>query len=141
MNRNDLINLSRIRLRESYVLLKKGYYEGAYYLCGYVVECGLKACIAKQTKQHSFPDKNTVNASYTHNLYNLVKTAGLEPVLDEEIKKDKDFGENWAIVKDWTEKSRYEKPDEKKARDLYSAVTNKKHGVLKWIRKHWKKEI
>lgn len=137
MNRNELKDLAKIRLRETQVLLKKGYNEGAYYLCGYAVECGLKACIAKQTKRYDFPDKDAVNASYTHNLSNLVKTAGLWQTLVKEIKSNKNFESNWAVVKDWTESSRYEKLSEKKAKDLYSAVTNRKHGVLQWIKQYW----
>ena len=81
MNRKDFQNLALIRLKEAKVLLKNGRYEGAYYLCGYAVECGLKACIARKTKRHEFPDKNTVNASYTHILSDLVKIAQLSKSL------------------------------------------------------------
>ena len=51
MNRYDLRKLAKIRLKEAQILLKNGNYDGAYYLSGYVVECGLKACIAKGTKK------------------------------------------------------------------------------------------
>jgi HEPN domain-containing protein len=137
MNRKDFQNLARIRIQEAKLLLKNRHYEGAYYLCGYGVECGLKACIAKKTKRHEFPDKNTVNASYTHDLSKLTKIAGINLSLVKAVKKDKIFESNWAIVKDWTEKSRYEKPSDKKAKDLYSATTNKKNGVMQWIEKYW----
>jgi hypothetical protein len=46
---------------------------GRINLAGYAVECGLKACIAGKTQRHEFPDKKIVNASYTHNLRELVK--------------------------------------------------------------------
>jgi len=134
MNRDDLRELALIRLEDARVLLENERYEGAYYLCGYVVECGLKACIAKQTEQYDFPDKNTVNHSYTHDLMRLVKVANL--LLDEEMKKDKDFATNWTVVKEWTEESRYEKSGENN-RDLYNAVIDTKHGVLQWIKRHW----
>jgi hypothetical protein len=137
MNRNDLKVLARIRIRDAHVLLSAGNYEGAYYLCGYAIECGLKACIARKTKAHDFPDKDMVSASYTHNLHQLVKTAGLELILKRAIQKDKHFEKSWAVVKDWTEKSRYEKTSNKKAKDLYLAVTNKRSGVMKWIEKYW----
>ena len=137
MNRDDLIELARIRLKEAQTLLKNRNYDGAYYLCGYVVECGLKACIAKQTKQYDFPDKNTVNQSYTHSLNTLVRIAGLERALDKEMKRDPKFGLNWAVVKDWSEESRYEKHAKKEARDLWTAIVNKKAGVLKWIEHNW----
>ena len=112
MNRNDLRELALIRLREARVLLENGNYDGAYYLCGYVVECGLKACIAKQTRRYDFPDRGTVNASYTHNLAKLVKIAGLEPTFDRETRADRRFEVNWSTVKDWLEESRYEKHSE-----------------------------
>ena len=137
MNRNDLKELARIRLREAGVLLRNDQCEGAYYLCGYVVECGIKACIAKQTKRYDFPDKKTVNASYSHCLKDLVKVAGLDLALDQEMKRDPDFAVNWAVVKDWSEESRYEKHTKKEAQALYSAITNKEHGVLRWIKQHW----
>jgi HEPN domain-containing protein len=137
MNRNDLKELARIRLREARVLLRNKQYEGAYYLGGYVVECGLKACIAKQTRRYDFPDKKTVNASYQHTLTSLVRVAGLALVLDQEMRDDLEFANNWAVVKDWSEESRYKKRTKKDARSLYSAITNKKHGVLRWIKQHW----
>jgi len=137
MNRDDLRQLAQIRLREARALLKNRSNHGAYYLCGYVIECGLKACIAKQTKMYDFPDKETVNKSYTHDLSRLVKVSGLERDLDSEMTKDTTFALNWAIVKDWSEESRYKKHTTKKAKDLYSAISNKQHGVLRWIKQHW----
>jgi len=100
VNRNDLKQLSLIRLKEARVLLKNKNYEGCYYLCGYAIECGLKACIAKKTKKYDFPDKKTVDESYTHNLTTLVKTAGLIIELDKGMKSNPIFGTNWGIVKD-----------------------------------------
>jgi HEPN domain-containing protein len=46
MHRNDLMRLSRLRIREARVLLEAGEFPGAYYLAGYAVECALKACVA-----------------------------------------------------------------------------------------------
>jgi HEPN domain-containing protein len=137
MNRNDLRELFLIRLKEAKVLLQNKNYDGAYYLCGYAIECGLKACIAKKTKRHDFPDKNTVNESYTHDLTKLVKAAGLGLELDKEIKNAPVFKTNWSIVRDWSEASRYNKYTEKEASDLLSAVSDKKHGVIKWLKLHW----
>lgn len=137
MNRNDLKELALIRAREAQVLLENGNYEGAYYLCGYVVECGLKACIAKQTRRYDFPDKKTVDESYTHDLAKLIKIAGLGPALDGEFRKAPSFEVNWSTVKDWAEASRYEKHDSKEAQNLYSAVADRRHGVLQWIKRHW----
>ncbi|MBN2024574.1 MAG: HEPN domain-containing protein [Pirellulales bacterium] len=137
MNRSDFLKLVRLRLADARILLKNSKHEGAYYLCGYAVECALKACIAKQTKRYQFPDKETVNKSYTHNPTKLVQIAGLKPALDAEIKRDRDFEANWSVVRDWSEESRYEWHSAKEARDLYSAITGRKHGIMQWLRKHW----
>ena len=137
MNRTDLQNLTRIRLKETKALLDKKLYDGAYYLYGYAVECALKACLAKRTKRHDFPDKQVANESYTHDLNKLIGVAGLEVSHKAEGLRDSKFSVNWAIVKDWSEKSRYELHTPAAAQDLYSAVTDKKHGVLRWLRLHW----
>lgn len=138
MNRDDLKELALIRLKEARVLLKNGNYDGAYYLCGYVVECGLKACIAKQTRRYDFPpDKKAIEQIYQHNLDKLVGAAGLGQTLDNEMKKDQQFGRHWGTVKDWSEQSRYEKYGEKETQNLYSAIADRKHGVLRWIKQYW----
>jgi hypothetical protein len=42
------------------------------------VECALKACIAKRTKRHDFPEKKTVMDSHTHDPIELLGPAGLK---------------------------------------------------------------
>ena len=137
MNRNDLIELAKIRLKEARTLLKSGNYDGAYYLCGYVVECGLKACIAKQTKKYDFPDKDTVKRSYDHDLTKLLGIAGLETSKKDDRKRNSKLALNWTIAKDWQSVSRYEKHTKKEAQDLYSAIANRQDGVLRWLRQYW----
>ena len=130
MNRDDLKEVALIRLDDARVLLENERYEGAYYLCGYVVECALKACIAKQTRQYDFPDKRLAGKVFTHNLERLVELADLKSEIDQEIGKDKAFKYNWSVVKDWSEESRYQKHGAEDAGDLYSAITDKKGGIL-----------
>jgi hypothetical protein len=101
------------------------------------VECALKACIAKKTKKYEFPDKELVNASYTHKLSRLIEIAGLSTLLDAQSKMDKQFEVNWSTVKNWNENSRYMSPSKQEADDIYKAIANKKHGVISWIRQHW----
>lgn len=67
--------LARTRLAEANALLAAGFPDGAYYLAGYAVECALKACITRGTQRYDFPDKKSVDASYTHNLKDLIKVA------------------------------------------------------------------
>ena len=137
MNRNEFKKLAKIRLKEAEALLATKNYSGAYYLFGYVIECGLKACIAKQTKRYEFPDLKVAQASWTHDLKKLVKTAGLETDLDQEIRNDVIFEANLRIVLEWSEESRYQTNRKEEAYDLYSAITDHLHGVLKWIEQHW----
>lgn len=73
MNRYDLRGLARARLRESKILLASQEYSGAYYLAGYVIECALKACIARQTLRHDFPNKDRANQSWSHSLVDWSK--------------------------------------------------------------------
>ncbi|WP_420238862.1 hypothetical protein ACOBR2_04500 [Telmatobacter bradus] len=81
MNRLDFQNLSNLRLREAKTLLEQGLDDGAYYLAGYAVECALKACIARQTQEHDFPDKKLVVDNHTHKLNDLLRLAQLSDIL------------------------------------------------------------
>jgi hypothetical protein len=137
MNRNDLRRIARIRLKEATVLLQGGCYDGAYYLCGYAAECALKACIAKTTRRSEFPDLEKVKDSYTHKLPALLKVAGLNALLDAECTAHPAFKVNWTTSIEWSEKDRYVEHDEHKARALYRAITDRKHGVMRWIRQYW----
>jgi hypothetical protein len=137
LNRKELQDLSRIRLREAQALAKLGMSDGAYYLGGYCVECALKACIAKFTERHEFPDKKRVDASYSHNFTNLIKVAGLEDARTEEAKRDAAFQKNWDTVEQWSERSRYLTNDAETAGDLIEAVGSLRHGVLRWVKRHW----
>jgi HEPN domain-containing protein len=137
VNRRDLQSLARTRLAEAKTLLGAGYPDGAYYLVGYAVECALKACIARSTQRHEFPDKKTVDASYTHSLKELIKVANLEVAHSQEANRDSAFRSNWDVVRLWSEHSRYGRVDQGKAQELVDAVGDRKHGVMAWIKQYW----
>jgi HEPN domain-containing protein len=130
MNRGEFQELANIRLRDAKVLLDSECYDGAYYLAGYVIECGLKAWIAKNTREHDFPDKNLIQKIYTHNLNTLLGVVGYNKPPDE-------IDLNWGVVKDWSEKDRYAKHDEQDAQAIYDAVADPDEGVFEWIKQHW----
>ena len=137
MNRAELQTLADIRIADANVLLDAGRYPAAYYLAGYAVECALKACVAKQIREHDFPDKKLINDSYTHDLGKLLTISGVQVQFDTRIA-DSDFEVNWATVKDWNEGSRYDSTiTEVTARDLFTAVTDQAHGVLTWLKTLW----
>lgn len=138
MNRRDFQNLSRLRLREARLLLKNRYYEGAYYLAGYSVEYAIKACIAKNVNQYDFPNKQLAIDSYSHKIEQLIKVAGLTPQLTAQINANRIFEVNWSLVTDWSEKERYTPiVTKQRAKDLYSAITSRRNGVMTWLRRLW----
>ena len=138
MNRGGFQQISEIRRRDAATLLKARQYSGAYYLTGYAVECALKACVAKQVRRYDFPDRKLANEVFTHDLEKLMSLAGLAPELKKEMETNKHLELNWAVVTDWSESSRYEIGiTEAQARDLYSACTARKDGVLNWIKRRW----
>lgn len=128
--------LSKARLIEAKALLKLGLNDGAYYLAGYAVECALKACIAKGSRRHEFPDKRRANASYSHDLRDLITVAGLDGHFESALQ-DASFGDNWKIAEVWSEQSRYEKHGTQSAEALVAAISDRRHGVVAWIKQHW----
>ena len=137
MKRRDFQQLASIRLREANALLAAGHWEGAYYLGGYVVECALKARIARQTERHDFPDKHRAQLSHTHRIKDLVRVAGIEEELEAVKMTDLRFAAHWQMVEGWTELSRYERKESTDARGLLLALNDRQHGVLRWLKGHW----
>jgi hypothetical protein len=137
VNRNDLQHLAAIRADEADHLFSGDLFNGSYYLYGYVVECALKACIAKNVQQYDFPDRGLVNESYTHDLRKLLRAAGLDAQLDQDKSDDPDLDKNWAIAAQWNEASRYATHLRRDATALRDAVSDPHHGVLKRIQTFW----
>ena|SRR6185437_16837675 len=137
MNRRDLQELSRIRLKEANALLKLGLPDGAFYLGGYALECALKACTARTTQRGEFPDKNKAISSYSHDLLKLIKVAGLEEACLEQAAKDDEFRRNWDHVQSWSEESRYRRHRPESARAMLEAIADRHHGVMSWIKQRW----
>lgn len=137
MNRADLRKVAALRLQEAKALQQAKKYSGAYYLAGYAIECGLKACIAKGFARFEFPDKKKVVESYTHHLATLVKIAGLDPDRGRRSASDTSFLNNWAIVTRWSEESRYRLYGRSESKEIIDAIIEKDHGIMPWIEKNW----
>jgi HEPN domain-containing protein len=137
MNRTDLQQLANLRFREARSLLDTGFSDGAYYMAGYSVECALKACIAKRTEKHDFPDKKLVNESHTHSLIELLRLSELAPLMGEAIQTDGSIENRWIIVRGWSEASRYQRSNGAAAEALLQAIEDDSGGILPWIRLHW----
>ena len=142
-NRSDFQLLAELRLNEADALLTAGFQEGAYYLAGYAVECALKACIARKTREFDFPEKKRVNDSHTHDLGKLLALAGLSEDLQLEFAANPDLETFWEVVRDWSEESRYEMiqgSDEERflfAYQMIHAIECQNGGVMQWIKQRW----
>ena len=139
MNRTDLQNLAELRIGEAKILLEASSHPGAFYLAGYSIECALKACIAKETKQHDFPDRpEQIRQIYSHNLQQLLSLAKLKDKLETDMQSNKDLRAYWNRVVDWNEEKRYELGlTEKEAQEFYQAIADPVNGVLSWLKKWW----
>ena len=119
------------------MLLAAGEWSGAFYLAGYAVECGLKACLAKEVKRHDFPDKDRVNKSYSHKLTELAALAKLDTEIAMERKAKSRFAAAWATACEWTEQSRYAIWTMDAAESMVDAVGRRDDGVLTWLKQRW----
>jgi HEPN domain-containing protein len=137
VNRAELQRLANERIDDAKVLLAARHWSGAYYMAGYAVECALKACIAKLMKSEEFPDKSFAEKCWTHNLPQLLSLAGLKDDFAAAIQADTDLADNWDTVKEWTESSRYDLTPKADAEGLYAAITDRKHGMLPWLKQRW----
>ncbi len=133
--RKDFQFLAELRTSEATALAKAGKQHGAYYLSGFAAECALKACIAKRTRRHDFPDAKYANKIHTHNLEELLKLARLDALLEQDIKSKPHLAINWGVVKGWSIDSRYETLG-LNGKDMVAAV-NAADGVLQWIKLYW----
>ncbi|MGB6826927.1 MAG: DNA-binding protein, partial [Terracidiphilus sp.] len=101
------------------------------------VECALKACIAKRTQEHDFPEKGS-HKYYSHDLEDLVAFAQLQVELSQAVQADAIMKTDWTVVQNWSEESRYEASrTTQEATDLLSAIENQNGGVLPWLRQRW----
>lgn len=135
VTRADLQRMADEKLADAKILLAASKWSNAYYLAGYAVELGLKACVAKLFKADAIPDKKLVEQTYKHDLRELVGTANLGP---DFLAKQTDaaFVEKWGVVKDWSEQARYKELSEADARALMAAIESN-DGILAWIKAHW----
>lgn len=133
----DLQAIARAKSEDAVLLLDHARFANAYYLAGYAVEIGLKACIALRFLAERLPDRRLVNAIHTHQLNELVLHAGLEAILEEKKTACRKFSSHWARVCKWTPDSRYSTVDALTARAMVHAVSNPQTGVLEWIKEYW----
>jgi len=75
----DLKLISETRLKEAKVLYEHGLYDGAAYICGYVLETALKAMICKNLKINEYPDDGKDKTIFSsHDFDRLLLLSGLQ---------------------------------------------------------------
>ncbi len=142
MNRFDLRRLAEERLADAKVLLEAERWTAAYYLSGYSLECGLKACLLVYLDKTGkiFEDRGYLRSladCWTHDLERLIGLAGLKQDHGNQIGLNSSFRNNWSIAKDWKETSRYDEITKEKAEGLFKAIADVPDGVYQWIQRYW----
>jgi hypothetical protein len=121
-------------------LLDDHRWSAAYYLAGYAVECGLKACVLARvaaSPEVIFDDKKFSEKCWTHSVWELVKMADLEAGRMADSVANPALRNNWLVAKDWSENARYKTTSHQRAKRLYDAITDNANGVMQWIRVRW----
>jgi hypothetical protein len=85
----------------------------------------------------AFPDKDFSRSCYTHSIDRLVAVARLEDPRGAAMDGDPDLQANWAVVRDWSEVTRYQRVASAEAENLYKAIVDAELGVLPWIKTYW----
>ena len=86
--------------------------------------------------QDEFPPKEAARY-YVHDLPKLLDIADLGSAFTQEAGQDAAFRANWAIVKDWTEETRYQSRAQQQAEAILVAINDAQHGVLQWLKRNW----
>ena len=137
-SRQELKALARLRLREAEALYDAGFYDGAAYLAGYVVEIALKARICRLLGLAEYPSAGALKQSYAvHDLDQLVLLAGLRPKLNP---ANAALFANWSVAQPWKPDRRYTARGtygQQDALDILNAIRDPNGGILRWIAKYW----
>lgn len=98
--------LAKARLQDAETLFSSGRYDGATYLCGYVLECRLKGRICTVLKWTGFPETRKEFEGFqsfkTHDLDVLLRLSGREAYIKKQFLAD------WSVVNSWNPDGRYQ---------------------------------
>jgi HEPN domain-containing protein len=105
ISKQDLRKIAAARLEDAKTLLSAGRYDGAAYLCGYALECRLKARICTTLKWKAFPSTGKEFVPFksfrTHDLDTLLRLSGYESKVKPKYLAD------WSTVAQWEPEARY----------------------------------
>jgi hypothetical protein len=112
-SRADWQQLAEDRIIDAQVLFGASRWSGAFYLIGYAVECGLKACVLARVGAHPevvYEDRKFSSDAWTHDIERLVVLADIKIARDADAAAKAALYQNWQRVKDWSEESRCPAP-------------------------------
>lgn len=136
--RVELQDISRLRLQEAEALYAARLYDGCAYLCGYVVESALKACICRTLDISEYLDahRSLGKTFRSHDFDDLSTLAGFKT----QIQANHQLRLNWNIATAWKPERRYEPPGgylEPDALALLNSIRDNPNGVLTWLSQRW----
>jgi HEPN domain-containing protein len=141
MNRRDLQKLAELRLEEAKTLYDNGFYDGAVYLCGYVIEAALKARICKHLQMKEYLDTGDMKSMFlSHDFDRLLFLSGLKNRINLANRRGTKLFQNWSLLTNWTPDIRYAPVgthNRQHAKDLIEALIHNSDGFLVWIKKLW----
>jgi HEPN domain-containing protein len=124
LTKNELLKISRARLRDSEILFKSKRYDGAIYLCGYALEIRLKLRICKTLGWSGYPSTrgefDSLQSFKTHKLDILLKLSGIE----DKIKRN--FLADWSVAATWDPEARYKPTGTATRNDAHSMIESTK---------------
>ncbi len=135
----ELKEIAEARLKVAELLLNSRDFDLAVDMMGLSLECALKACICKVLKLKQYPDtgakKSILEIFKTHLFDNLLILSGMQS--DFTLEAESQLFQNWSTATQmWSSEVRYfpigtiKKEDSER---MYSALTEKPHGVITWI--------
>ena len=125
---SEIIELANSKLRAAEYLAQGGFFDDAYYICGYAFELMLKAKICKtlfipdffdfdnsksrklpvsKTKKQRENADNLYKPYKVHDYEQLLILSGLYHEFLTKINTDADFNANWSVASKWDENMRY----------------------------------
>lgn len=134
----DLQILAESRLKEAKVLYRNKLYDGAAYLCGYVIELSLKARICKHLGLQEYPDDGNYKTIFSsHDYDRLLLLAGLK---DQITITNPTLFTNYSILTKWKPENRYMTIgtyNQQDVKEMLDALNKGKWGVYRWIKTLW----
>ncbi|ETR67786.1 MAG: hypothetical protein OMM_11210 [Candidatus Magnetoglobus multicellularis str. Araruama] len=123
LQKDQLQELSQLKLKDAKTLLTNNSYDSSFYLCGYAIELALKARICITLQWDGYPSTRkefqNFNSFKTHDLEILLRLSGIEK------KIVMDYILEWSEVINWNPEIRYDPPgtiDKEKAQMMINST-------------------